>query len=174
MLTGQQRGVLRGMLSGLLITVLVMAVGLLAPPAFIQTGPDVTQAGFGNLRWLALIMACLMVAIGRLARHRFFTPEDLHGSGLTQGTETARILQAILQNTLEQVTLALPFYLLWALTLPSTWQTVIPLNATLFVLGRVLFARGYAHGAPARALGFALTFYPTVAMALLLVGYWLT
>ena len=174
MLTGQQRGVLRGMLSGLLITVLVMAVGLLAPPAFIQTGPDVTQAGFGNLRWLALIMACLMVAIGRLARHRFFTPEDLHGSGLTQGTETARILQAILQNTLEQVTLALPFYLLWALTLPSTWQTVIPLNATLFVLGRVLFARGYAHGASARALGFALTFYPTVAMALLLVGYWLT
>lgn len=174
MLTSQQRGVLRGMLCGLLITLLVMVVGLLAPPAVIQTGPAVTQSRVGHLRWLALIVACLMVAIGRLARHRFFTPEDLHGSGLTQGTETARILQAILQNTLEQVTLALPFYLLWALTLPSTWQAVIPMNATLFALGRVLFARGYARGAPARALGFALTFYPTVAMALLLVGYWLT
>ena len=166
--------VLRGMLSGLLITALVLAVGLLAPPAVLLADPAATHAGLGHLRWLALPVACLLVAIARLARHRFFTPEDLDGSGLTQGTETARILQAILQNTLEQVTLALPIYLLWALTLPSTWQAVIPLNALLFVLGRVLFARGYAHGAPARALGFALTFYPTVAMGLLLVGFWLT
>jgi hypothetical protein len=32
----------------------------------------------------------------------------------------------------------------------------------------VLFWRGAASGAPARALGFALTFYPTLLMLLLL------
>lgn len=40
----------------------------------------------------------------------------------------------------------------------------------LFSIGRWLFAAGYARGAGARALGFALTFYPTVA-ALLVALY---
>jgi uncharacterized membrane protein YecN with MAPEG domain len=34
----------------------------------------------------------------------------------------------------------------------------------MFFVGRLLFIRGYADGAPARALGFALTFYPTQLM----------
>jgi len=42
--------------------------------------------------------------------------------------------------------------------------------AILFVFGRILFWRGYARGAPARALGFALTFYPTLAMLLTIGG----
>ena len=37
---------------------------------------------------------------------------------------------------------------------------------TMFLLGRVLFFAGYAGGAPRRALGFALTFYPTVTLLL--------
>jgi uncharacterized membrane protein YecN with MAPEG domain len=41
----------------------------------------------------------------------------------------------------------------------------------LFFLGRVLFWQGYVRGAPARALGFALTFYPTVAMLVVAVGH---
>jgi uncharacterized membrane protein YecN with MAPEG domain len=40
----------------------------------------------------------------------------------------------------------------------------------VFFVGRILFWRGYARGAPARALGFALTFYPSVAMILLILG----
>jgi hypothetical protein len=37
--------------------------------------------------------------------------------------------------------------------------------AALFSLGRLAFWIGYRHGAPWRAFGFAVTFYPTV------VGY---
>ena len=54
--------------------------------------------------------------------------------------------------------------------MPQTWQAAVPAAAILFFVGRVLFWRGYAHGASARALGFALTFYPSVAMLLLVVG----
>jgi uncharacterized membrane protein YecN with MAPEG domain len=54
--------------------------------------------------------------------------------------------------------------------MPQTWQAAVPISAILFLVGRVLFWRGYAQGAPARALGFALTFYPSVAMLLLIVG----
>ena len=39
----------------------------------------------------------------------------------------------------------------------------------LFALGRILFAAGYRRGAPGRALGFALTFYGTAALAAITV-----
>ena len=54
--------------------------------------------------------------------------------------------------------------------MPWTWQAAVPAAAILFFLGRLLFWRGYSHGAPARALGFALTFYPTVVMLVLVVA----
>lgn len=34
----------------------------------------------------------------------------------------------------------------------------------LFVIGRILFRRGYAKGAAARSFGFALTYYPSLLM----------
>jgi len=40
----------------------------------------------------------------------------------------------------------------------------------MFVIGRILFAVGYAGGAPARAFGFALTFYPTVFLTIVAIG----
>ena len=48
--------------------------------------------------------------------------------------------------------------------MPASWQAVVPVAAILFVIGRIAFAAGYGGGAPARAFGFALTFYPTVVM----------
>lgn len=50
--------------------------------------------------------------------------------------------------------------------MPPAWQAVVPAAAILFVFGRIAFVAGYARGAPARAFGFALTFYPTVFMLL--------
>lgn len=38
----------------------------------------------------------------------------------------------------------------------------LPAMAALFLVRRVLFFRGYAHGAPSRAFGFAPTFYSTM------------
>jgi len=40
----------------------------------------------------------------------------------------------------------------------------------MFLVGRLFFFAGYANGAPARAYGFGLTFYPTVLLLLLLVA----
>jgi len=41
--------------------------------------------------------------------------------------------------------------------------------SVLFFMGRIFFFKGYSHGAPARAFGFALTFYSTVVLCLVLV-----
>lgn len=157
-LSTAQRGVLTGMGSGLAIIAAVFAF----------TGWIQPFASSDRIHLLAL--CCLAPAvtlafcIARLANHRFTTPEDIDGSGLTSGTAQAKTLQALLQNTLEQTALAVPVYAAWTVLAPARLAGLVAAAALLFLLGRILFFRGYAHGAPARALGFALTFYPTVLL----------
>ena len=121
------------------------------------------------LPWAILPLVTLMVSIIRVANHRFSTPEDIDGSGLTVGTQEIQILRAILQNTLEQAVLAVGGYLIASVILPYAWLRVIPAAALLFVIGRILFAAGYAKGAEGRAAGFGLTAYPTFALLATLV-----
>ena len=160
-----QRGVVRGMALAVLTAVAVFAVSatFLARDAGSDLGSRVTIAA-----WAILLPAfTLFVCIARLAKHRFFTPQDIHGSGLTGGTDKAKLLQALLQNTLEQSGLALPVYLATAIVAPAPLLPLVPAAAAMFLAGRLFFFAGYANGAPARAYGFGLTFYPTVLMLLL-------
>jgi hypothetical protein len=126
------------------------------------------------LPWTTLPLLTLMVSIMRVANHRFATPEDIDGSGLTAGTQEIKILRAVLQNTLEQSVLAVGGYLIGAVALPHGWLRVIPVAALLFIIGRVLFALGYERGAVGRAIGFGLTAYPTFGLLVsltTLLGY---
>ncbi|MEZ5590575.1 MAG: MAPEG family protein [Gammaproteobacteria bacterium] len=170
MLTEKQQGVLCGMVTGLVATVLALGLAILIAPAALipQQGYPATLAH--ALQWDVLLVICLAANIALLARHRFFTPEDIDGGGLTRGTPQAQVLQATLQNTLEQAVLGLAIHLIWAATMPQSWQAAVPVAAIFFFIGRILFWRGYARGAPARALGFTLTFYPSVVMFVLILG----
>ena len=174
MLTDKQRGVLRGMVAGLGVSALAIIAAIVAPPAALLPAPGLPEALAHALKWDALVLACLAVNIGVLARHRFFTPLDIDGGGVSRNTPQAGVLQATLQNTLEQAVLALGTHAAWAASMAADWQAAVPAAAVLFVAGRVLFWRGYARGAPARALGFALTFYPSIVMLLLVAssGFW--
>ena len=169
MLDETQRGVLRGMLGGVLVTVLGLGAAIALPPEFVLPEEGLAASLSDALKWSVLPVASLAIHIALLARHRFFTPEDINGGGLSAGTPHARVLQATLQNTLEQAVLALSGYAIWAAAMPRAWQAAVPVAAILFGLGRILFLRGYAGGAPARAVGFALTFYPTLAMLIMIV-----
>lgn len=169
-LTGKQRGVLKGMAIGATIALVAITGAILAGPILLQPEATVAERIAFALRADAFVALWLAISIGLLARHRFFTPEDIDGGGLTQGTATASILQASLQNTLEQTVLAVLTHLAWAVFMPVTWMSAIPVAVALFLVGRVLFVRGYRKGAPSRAAGFALTFYPSVVMLVLVVG----
>ncbi|HEY6986651.1 MAG TPA: MAPEG family protein [Rhodanobacteraceae bacterium] len=166
--TDKQRGVIGGMATGLGVTIAVLAGAIVAAPDALLPADDVLASLAHALAWGALPVACLAGNIGRLAAHRFFTPADIDGGATSDGTSGARLLQSTLQNTLEQTVLALATYAIWGATAPRTWQAAIAAAAVLFVIGRVLFWRGCARGAPARALGFALTFYPSIGMLLML------
>lgn len=165
-LTDKQTGVFKGMVAGLAITLasLGLAIFALKPPV-----PPGEASLAHAIKWDTLIIACLAINVALLARHRFFTPDDIDGGGLTKGTPAAQILQSTLQNTLEQTVLALGVHAVWSSVMPLTWQLAVPAASILFIVGRILFWRGYAKGAPARALGFGLTFYPSVVMLLAIV-----
>jgi hypothetical protein len=171
MLTEKQRAVLGGMILGLASTLLALALAIVAVPSAFLPDHNAASAIAHALQWDILLVLWLAANIAMLARHRFFTPADIDGGGLSDGTPTAKVLQSVLQNTLEQMVLALSAHLIWAATMPLQWQAAVPAAAMLFFLGRVLFWQGYVRGAPARALGFALTFYPTVAMLVVAAGH---
>ena len=80
---------------------------------------------------------------------------------------------AILQNTLVQSALASILYPSLACFASGEDFLLISQLLTLFCIGRLTFWLGYRHGAPWRAFGFAVTFYPTVFGYALLVSHWI-
>lgn len=165
-----QRGIRRNILAGGALTLAALLGAVVWQPALLMGPAALAERFAATLRWDGLVLACLILAIGNLARHRFFTPADIHGSGLTSATDRARVLQAVLQNTLEQTVIAVLAHLLWTAATPAGWWAAVPAAVLLFVIGRIAFAVGYAGGAVARAFGFALTFYPTVLLTVVALG----
>lgn len=165
-LSKKQQGVLRGMITASCLSgVLLIAGAALFPENWLPQ--DTGAALFAFAAANVLIAAVwLMVSIGTLARHRFVTPQDIDGSGLTSGSPAARVYQAILQNTLEQTVLASVAYSAFAAVAPVSFLGALPVAVLLFWIGRFTFWRGYANGAAHRAFGFALTFYSTVLLML--------
>lgn len=171
LLNEKQTGVLKGMAAAACIALIGLLLAAFAPWSGGYTNLSQTGQVTHALSWEILVVLPLLFSIGSLARHRFFTPADTDGSGLTEGTAKASILQAILQNTLEQTVLAFITQTVWAVTMPPSVLGVIPVAAFMFVTGRIAFVLGYRHGAPARSFGFALTFYPSAMMLVTMAGY---
>ena len=163
--TRTQAGVAAGMAGGFALTVAAFLW-----PALPEIAADDQYAW--ETTWLAcaaLVGLWLLIAVGRLAGHRFFTPQDIDGGGLSDGTPQARLLQSLIQNTLEQVVLAVIAYGAWLWLMPGARAGLVVVCAIMFSIGRLFFFAGYARGAPWRALGFTMTFYPTVGLYLLLI-----
>lgn len=160
----RQAGVAAGMAAGFVAT--LVALGW-------QNLPILPHDVDGRIAvWLLCSLSAglwLLVAVARLAAHRFRTPEDIDGGGLAPNSARAAHLQALVQNTLEQIVLAVPAWGAWLWFAPHDQEGLVVVYAVYFAIGRLLFFGGYRFGAPFRALGFALTFYPTVALYLSLL-----
>jgi hypothetical protein len=160
----KQRGVIRGVIPAALVSVAGMCVGPILLPMNALPAEEAGARLAWALPWALLPILMLMISIMRVANHRFASPEDIDGSGLTVGSAHVLVLRAILQNTLEQAVLAAAAYSIWSVSMPLKWLGVIPAAALLFVLGRILFMAGYERGAGERATGFGLTAYPSFGM----------
>ena len=99
------------------------------------------------------------------ANRRFFIPEAIDGA-LAPSIEIDR---RYLQNTLEQLVLAIVAHLALVTIVAPESIRVVAVLVMLFVIGRVTFWIGYHYSGPARAFGFGTTFYPTVAVYVFLL-----
>ncbi|MCU6454189.1 hypothetical protein LPN01_08875 [Sphingomonas sp. A2-49] len=156
-----QQGVARGIGIGLGLTIAAVVIG------YGRSAAATLESRFATLGIAALVLGLwLAAAIGSVARRRFVSDGAIGGrDGVDPGVDTGN---AILRNTAEQVLLAGFAYT--ALTLLSDHARVpVALFVACFSAGRLLFWTGYRDGAEARALGFALTFYPSVAALLMAV-----
>ncbi len=156
--------VLRGMIAAGLTTAAALSLALARPPRSWLPAPGLEASLSHVSTWCMLPLICLALMIAVMARARFLSADDIDaGSDLERGKKTCGY-QSILQNTLEQTVLSTATYIIWSVSMPTAMQVVPASAAVLFVAGRVFFFCGYNRGAPARAFGFGLTFYPTVAM----------
>lgn len=162
-LDNKQKKVLAGMLVGACTALIIVVIGSWLNPFKFATDMPVIDRIRIAVQSLALPALCLVVAIGRIAKYRFYSKADIDG-GMNPNSPALTMRQSLLQNTLEQFTLAVLAYLLWSVTMPAYWLSVLPLAGIGFAIGRVLFFIGYRHGAPARAIGFTLAFYTSSLM----------
>jgi hypothetical protein len=165
----EQRGVARGVLIAILVGTVVLLGGYLFVPfpwhGYANVGERIALA----LRIDIIVFAWLVAAIANVGSRRFFSRDDIQGSGFYPPSERIAIPVAILQNTLEQTVTAVGAHLVLATLLLGQELVLLPLLAVLFCVGRAAFWLGYRGGAGQRAFGFALTFYPTLAAYLLAI-----
>ncbi len=148
-----------GMAGGALWGLLAIWLGQgLRLPVF-ALGPALALAYLGP----GLVTAAM---IGRLAQRRFFDDGMIDGDAFAPGS-AAEIDARVLQNTVEQLVLALCIWPALAFTLGPAGGGVTVALGLSFTLARALFWAGYRRAPALRALGFAATFYPTV-----MAGVW--
>lgn len=156
----QQNGVARGIGIGLGLTIAAVIIG------YARSSAATLESRSATLGIAALVLGLWLAAmIAAVARRRFVSAGAIDGS---RGDDDVDAANAILRNTAEQALLAGLAYT--ALTLLSDHARVpVALFVACFSAGRLLFWSGYRDGAEARALGFALTFYSSIAALLMSV-----
>lgn len=157
----QQNGVARGIGIGLGLTIAAVIIG------YVRSSAATLESRSGTLGIAALVLGLWLAAmIAAVARRRFVSESAIDGSN--RHGDDVEAANAILRNTAEQALLAGFAYT--ALTLLSDHGRVpVALFVACFSAGRLLFWAGYRDGPEARALGFALTFYPSIAALLMSV-----
>lgn len=112
--------------------------------------------------WFALPAFTLAVGIGRVAQRRFFDAALIDGETIQPGS-AADIDNRYVRNTCEQSLLAALAFVALTPHLPPEQSNLIPALCLNFFLMRIVFWAGYHKSPPLRALGFAGTFYPSIA-----------
>ena len=127
------------------------------------------------LKWELPVLVWLAGCLRLVASIRYRSDEDRPGAAYGPPSARLAVPAAVLQNSLEQTVLAVGAHLILAVVLRGEELILIPALVTLYLLGRVMFAIGYAKGAAARAFGMALTGASTlaamvIAIVLLILG----
>eukprot|EP00656_Telonema_subtile_P043856 TRINITY_DN50154_c0_g1_i2.p1 TRINITY_DN50154_c0_g1~~TRINITY_DN50154_c0_g1_i2.p1 ORF type:complete len:156 (+),score=22.59 TRINITY_DN50154_c0_g1_i2:95-562(+) len=113
-------------------------------------------------RWLCLPAVSVLLAIVNVGARRY--PDANRAASVTDGGASdgnLRLPLSFLNNTLEQFVLHVACQCGLAASVPTKWLMLVPINAGLFGLGRILFYCGYRWLPVMRAYGFTFSIFPS-------------
>jgi hypothetical protein len=160
----EQKHVVVGMATGLIASAAVFYLGHEKLPPFVPVIMEPVERVTYALRWLTLPTLTLAAGVARVATRRFFSEEAIGGD---DGDHALEIDRRYVQNTAEQLLLAIPVHLIFAYHVRATSFRLIVVASLWFLVARIAFWVGYHRAPSARSFGFAATFYPTLG----LLGY---
>lgn len=158
----QQKTVFKGIIAALLfsITFVLIAYFFLSPPLPVLN--TVEQRFIFTLRCQIFPVLMLFAGIAAVGNDRFLSSAINPLAGAE--SEGTRVHLRYLSNTLEQFVLFLISNLILSTFLDTNSIKLIPILATLFVIGRIAFWIGYLKNPLYRAFGMGVTLYPTAVM----------
>lgn len=113
-------------------------------------------------RWLFIYAIPLFIGVLIVILKRYSSEELMKGCFSPDvGLEVEK---SYLQNTVEQTLIIIPMVISYGLMAPAAMLKVIPIHATLFLIGRMLFLIGYHHSYRARLPGFVVNNYANLVL----------
>jgi uncharacterized MAPEG superfamily protein len=165
-LSAAQRGTIAQLLVGSAVSLgFILGVYVLVPvpiPALESAGDRVAFA----LSWEPVAALALVLGVLRVVRGRFMSAARLDGSPPEPADVRLEVDRRYLQNTLEQLVLAVIAHLALATQLSGDELRLIPILATWFLIARVAYLIGYQRDPLARGFGWAATWLPTLTVLL--------
>lgn len=99
------------MIVGLALSIVIIFTGSICDIFHLENISNKLSIAFKTLLVPTLF---LIISIARLAKYHFFSSKDINCSGLTNGSQNAKVLKALIQNTLEQLCIVFIAYTSWA------------------------------------------------------------
>lgn len=164
-----ERTIRRNSLLALVAVPLAAALGVVLLPRIFEFPTDLAQRLAFAMLANAFVLVWVAAGVLMVSTMRMASPQDIGGAAAGPPSDRLAIRVAFLQNTLEQAVLAAGLYLALATLVSGRWLSLIVVGVVFFGAGRILFLRGYAKGAPGRALGMSLTMMPTLLGYLLVI-----
>lgn len=163
--SADQWGIVRGSLLALAFAgAMLAAAWVWASPLWFGLNADMEFGGRTSfvLKCDLVLFVWLAGCVRAVSSGRFGSPADIRGSAFSAPSPVIAVRAAVLQNSLEQTVLFFPATLILAALMRGDELVLAPFLVGLFILGRVIFALGYAKGASGRAFGMALTAAPII------------
>ena len=158
----QQLKVGKGAAAAAVLSVVFIAGGYYWFPFHLPELPTMGDRLAFTMRGELFAALILLAAIGTVGNQRALSAEAIDGSTVLTGS--IDINRRVLQNTLEQLMLALLSHLCLATFVSMAAIKIIPILITWWIFGRIAFWYGYHQSPLGRAFGFGATMYPTIAV----------
>jgi uncharacterized membrane protein YecN with MAPEG domain len=170
----EELAIRRASFMALLICSLCFAIGYFTLPNFFEFPTEFVERLAFAIQASVFVLLWVLVGVMMVSWGRRNSVADIGGSASGAPSSRIAVQVAFLQNTLEQVVLAVGAYLALATLIGGAWLSLIVVAVGIFAVGRVLFLVGYSRdqrGARGRALGMTLTMIPSIAGYILAIVF---